>query len=124
VVIASHDLAEVEMLADWIGYLDAGRCLISEPMESLQSRFRHVDVQLAPGGTPTAAFPDEWLDVERAGDRLSFMASNAGADFESEVLRPRFPDAVHWEVRRASLRELFVALARQSRARGRTEVAA
>ena len=44
VVFASHDLLEVERLADVIGLIDEGRLQISEPLESLQARFRKIQV--------------------------------------------------------------------------------
>ena len=33
VLLASHDIGEVEMLADQVGLLDRGRLLVSEPMD-------------------------------------------------------------------------------------------
>jgi ABC-2 type transport system ATP-binding protein len=39
VVISSHDLDELEMLADWVGFINAGSMLVSEPMERLRGRF-------------------------------------------------------------------------------------
>jgi ABC-2 type transport system ATP-binding protein len=44
VLFASHDLAEVERLSDNIGLIDAGKLQISESLESLQNRFRRVQV--------------------------------------------------------------------------------
>ena len=43
VVIASHDLDELEMLADWVGFINAGAMLVSEPMDRLR-RARRRDV--------------------------------------------------------------------------------
>ena len=40
VVICSHDLAELEMLADWVGFISAGEMLVSEPMDDLRARFK------------------------------------------------------------------------------------
>jgi ABC-2 type transport system ATP-binding protein len=40
IVICSHDLAELEMLADWVGFISAGEMLVSEPMDDLRARFQ------------------------------------------------------------------------------------
>ena len=56
VLISSHDIAEIEQLADHVAILDAGRLKLSEPAESLQSRFRRIELTLpaphAPPRTP------------------------------------------------------------------------
>jgi ABC-2 type transport system ATP-binding protein len=123
VLLCSHDIAEVEMLADWVGFIDAGRMRLSEPMDRLHERFRHVEVQLGESSDAAdRALPNEWLSVERAGQRLSFLVSHEGDDLVARVLAPRFPGA-RIDVRGATLREVFVALARQSPARVRAEVA-
>ncbi len=44
VLFASHDLLEVERLADAIGIIDDGHLKISEPLDSLLGRFRRVQV--------------------------------------------------------------------------------
>src|SRR5665213_365147 len=33
VVLSSHDIGELELLADWVGFLDGGRMQLSEPMD-------------------------------------------------------------------------------------------
>ena len=51
VLICSHDLQELEMLADWVGFIDHGRILLSEPMEELRARYnaslREIFVRIA-----------------------------------------------------------------------------
>jgi ABC-2 type transport system ATP-binding protein len=114
IVISSHDIGELEALADWVGFLDRGRLTLSEPMDTLRERLKRVDVVTRNGAeAPPAAFPAEWLSVERAGPRISFLLSGAdrGGD-AGDDLRRWFPEPARIEVREASLREIFVALAR------------
>ena len=125
VLLSSHDIGELELLADWIGVLDSGRMLLSEPMDLLRQRFKRVDVALAGGGAPAAAeLPNDWLSVEHAGGRLSFLVTHADRDLPERAVAVRLPQAAHIDVRDATLREVFVALARQSLSRSRSEVAA
>ena len=44
VLISSHDLDDVERLADWIGFMNEGRLLLVEPVSSLLGRFRLVEI--------------------------------------------------------------------------------
>jgi ABC-type multidrug transport system ATPase subunit len=40
VVVATHDVSEIEMLADWVGFLRDGRIDVSEPLDVLRARHR------------------------------------------------------------------------------------
>jgi ABC-2 type transport system ATP-binding protein len=114
VLISSHDLDELEALADWVGYLHGGKLRLSEPMEGLRERFKQIDVVLAEGAGPMLGkFPSEWLSVERSARRISFLLA-AGNGSEGEELQRSFPEGARIDVRTASLREIFVGLARQA----------
>lgn len=124
VLLSSHDIGELELLADWVGFLDGGQMRISEPMETVKQRFRHVEVVMSQSSGPVPEpLPSAWLLVERAGQRVSFVVSNAdGLDVNREIAA-RFP-AARIDVRDATLREIFVALARRSLPTTPKEVAA
>lgn len=110
IVIASHDLVELEALADAVGYLKEGRLVVSEPMERLE-RFRRVELVLREAGSALPDLPGGRLSEERSGPRLTFIVSDPEGDVAGE-LRRRIPDALHIDVRPATLREVFVALTR------------
>jgi ABC-2 type transport system ATP-binding protein len=115
ILLCSHDLAELEPLADWVGFLAHGRMHFSEPMERLQSRFQRVEVVIADGAQHDGSLDPAWLDVERAGRRLQFLVPNADDALVSRELQARFPDAASLSVRPATLREIFVAMTRATR---------
>ncbi|MEP6491850.1 MAG: ABC transporter ATP-binding protein [bacterium] len=125
VLVCSHDIGELELLADWVGFLDRGKMRLSEPMDTVRQRFKQVEVVMS-GANPLAdgGIPDEWLSVERSGPRLTFLLAHDSAEPIGHVLSARFPHAARIDVRDASLREVFVALARTRRPRTVTEVAA
>jgi len=115
VMLSSHDIGELELLADWVGLLDGGRLILSEPMESLRGRFKHVDVVLRDAAPPAAPTPADWLGVERAGSHVSFVTSRGGDGALLEgAVRSEFPNIGRLETRDATLREVFVALAKPS----------
>jgi ABC-2 type transport system ATP-binding protein len=121
VLLCSHDIGELELLADWVGFLDHGQMTLSEPMETLRQRFKHVDV-VQESVVPDLAISDEWMSVEGAGKRLSFLLPNAD-DERLVALSAQFGGA-QVDVRDATLREVFVALAKRGFTGNRQEVTA
>jgi ABC-2 type transport system ATP-binding protein len=112
VLISSHDIDEVERLADWVGFIDAGRLTLAEAVESVLQRFRLIEVT-GDNGAPVMPSTEHWLPQGTVGRMLRFI----DADYASPDARARiaaaFPGA---DVRDSplSLREIFVALARSS----------
>jgi ABC-2 type transport system ATP-binding protein len=111
VLLCSHDIGELELLADWVGFLADGKMRLSEPLDLLYQRFKRVEVTLPANGGDVEYLAENWLSVERCNDRLSFLSSRADVDAE---LAQRFPPTADVTVRAATLREIFVALARES----------
>ena len=112
-IISSHDVAELEVLTDWVGFLDHGRLKLNEERETLRARFKRVTIVAAADATELAPRAgDEWLSVDRAGRRLTFVTGTAVGDDTAALMRVRFPGAESVEVRDATLGELFVAIAR------------
>lgn len=111
VIISSHDLGELELLADWVGMLERGRMLLSEPMERLHERFKRIALVTSESNAAIPVPGDSWLSVERAGRRLVFVTPDWTEHYEAH-LRSALPRLEQLEVRDASLREIFVALAR------------
>ncbi len=115
VLLASHDLAEIESFATHVAYLDQGRILFTEEMTALSSRFREVELLLdAPAPIP-AIMPEGWLNVEQSGVVVRLTDSRfdpASADTE---LRRCFPNVREVSTRVMPLRSIFVALARSAK---------
>lgn len=110
VLLCSHDIGELELLADYVGFLDAGTMRLSEPMEILRNRFKHVDA-LVPEAPKDWSAPREWMSVERSGARMSFVMSLDTGDTAERSVAARLPGVARVDVRDATLREVFGALA-------------
>jgi len=123
VLICSHDIGELELLADWVGFLDRGTMRVSEPMDVVRERFKRVEVTTSHESTLRADLdlPRDWLSVERSGQRLTFVTSEATDAPIEQLVAARLGAVSQVEVRDATLREVFVALARH---RQSVEVAA
>lgn len=112
VLLCSHDIGELENLADWVGFLDRGRLILSEPLDLLKQRFRKVEVALSPGSlTEMSGLPPTWLSPRRAGNRVSFVTCDHGTQGWEDDVRVNLPSVDRIDVAPATLREIFVALA-------------
>lgn len=118
VLISSHDIDEVERLADRIVLLEAGRLRCSETTEALFARFRRIEVTVPEGAADGGAAPPDWLELERQGRRVRFVAEGYERGATERACRERWPEAAV-TAQRMTLREIFVALARAGRRNGK-----
>ncbi|AHF89732.1 ABC transporter [Opitutaceae bacterium TAV5] len=132
VLLSSHDIEEVERLADHIAIIDRGRLQLAESLEALQARVRRVELRF---GSPAAAAEaarrltgtgnPAWLDVEQAGSRAGFVDTAwRGSDSEracrerllsplaSATDAPGAADNITITARPMPLREIYLTLAR------------
>ncbi len=113
VLVSSHDIEEVERLADHVGVLEGGRLRLSERAETLQARFRRVEVTGAPASA--APTPDQ-ITWERAGTLTRFVETKYAGESTERAWRERFGAEATVAAFPMTLREIFLALARSSRA--------
>jgi len=117
VFISSHDIEEVERLADNVAVIDQGTLRLNESTENLLKRFRLVEISVKDGAVLPTSLPAEWLDVTLSGRILRFTHSDWSEEESSSSIattlggiatdRPTF--------NHLSLREIFVALAKNFR---------
>lgn len=123
VFLSSHDMEEVERLADHVAFLDHGGLVLAEPTERLFTRFKRVEVQhvaelSAPDGDNAATavtIDPAWLGVE-VGDRTLRFVDTAFDETSPGRLEARFPGAAI-DASSMSMREIFLSLARATRSR-------
>jgi ABC-2 type transport system ATP-binding protein len=111
-IVCSHDIGELELLADWVGFLDHGTLRLSEPMDRVRERFKHVEVTMSAEQRDDRALPSDWLSLERSGKRLEFVTSQPSDAPIDRIVTSQLGSVAHVEARDATLREIFVALAR------------
>ena len=111
VLISSHDIDEVERLADWIGFMRGGGIEFAEPVSVLLSRFRLVEV-VSPGDTPASMPRDpDWLSQGTAGRTLRFVDTSHNESDSPSRIAAAFPSC---QIRTTpmTLRDIFIAIAR------------
>ena len=117
--VSSHDIDEVERLADWVGVINAGRLYLSEPLAKLQGRFRQIELVASSTPELPASRPAGWLSVEAAGHSVRILDAHYKEGASEDAVRAAFPSAGPLSLKPLSLREIFLALARTFRLEGR-----
>ncbi len=110
IVIASHDLDELEGAADHMIMLERGEIRASGTLDALQARFRRVMVSGKGAGLERACATTTWWNVERSGRVLTGLA-NVGTDardFGARLEALAGIDEVRIET--LSLRQLYLAI--------------
>lgn len=115
VFVSSHDIEEVERLADRIVMIETGRLKLNETTEALQARFRQVEVTLEATAADISQSPASWLELERAGNLVRFVVADYDRATTEQACREHFPSA-SVVARPMTLRQIFLVLARQGRA--------
>lgn len=101
VLVSSHEISEVESLADRLIWLDRGELKLAENADSLRARFRQIEITLPESEEP----PSGW-NVTRNGPLCRYVSPH----FDPATVRPGAT------VTPMSLREIFVALLRNQAA--------
>jgi ABC-2 type transport system ATP-binding protein len=115
VLLCSHDVDEVERLADRVGILNHGRLVLVEETESLLARYRTVETVLQAPEQPIPTLPESWSEVQRIGRTLRFVESRYDQTRTGGDLRRLFPGSSGLAASPMSLRAIFVTLTRQFR---------
>jgi ABC-2 type transport system ATP-binding protein len=113
VFISSHDLDEVERLVDTVGFIDAGRLVLSEPFDALHGRFRRVELTTDAVADPPP-LPESWTALQRAGRAVRFVETRY-QEGETERRAAAAFSAERVDASPMTLRDIFVALVRERR---------
>lgn len=115
IFVSTHDVDEVEKLADRVGILNQGKLELAEDIESLQGRFRRVSCLLPAEGDLPGGLPGPWLQPRQSGRLVQFVDSRFDEEATSAQIRTHLPGAQDIEAVDLTLKEIFLALAREFR---------
>lgn len=121
ILVSTHDIAEIEMMVDWVGFLRDGRIGVSAPLEQLRESYRWVEFTLATGASLPAVTPASWLRVEQSGQRVSVFGKDIGREAVVQAVGNTLTAIDEHEV---TLREMYLALATPRLTRGHSETVA
>lgn len=114
VFLSSHDIEEVERLADRVVLIDSGKKQLDETTANILESCRLVEVYCRNELPDTLSPPEHWHGFRRVGRSASFGISQAVDDLEEEIAAI-IPEVDRIETREMSLREVFVMMAAQFR---------
>jgi ABC-2 type transport system ATP-binding protein len=123
VFVSSHDIAEVERMADRVVILDNGKLKLEESADDLLARFRAVEIILSGDAGSVVPLPESWLNVETAGRVMRFADSRFNERELAGAVARHVPAAKQYQAAPMTLREIFVALARTYRLIGMSAAA-
>jgi ABC-2 type transport system ATP-binding protein len=107
VFVSSHQLSDVEQIADCVGLIDHGKLLLEASLDDIKSQFRLITAAgNALPQTPSA----EILLVASEGNFCKYLVKKNADAFAAELSRQ---GAIVAEVSPVGLREIFLALVRK-----------
>ncbi|MES3032465.1 MAG: ABC transporter ATP-binding protein [Gemmatimonadota bacterium] len=115
VLIASHDIAEIESVLSDVAILGAGRVQVAGSLEQLQTRYRRITLLGGDAILGALAREQAWLEVSRAGRMLSIVADTERTPLDAAMLRRRYEAADSLTVEDMSLRDVFSSVVRTGR---------
>jgi len=105
VFFSSHQIAEVDQIADRVAIVDAGRAVVSGAIDDLRERYRRIQF-VFDGDAPVMPFRAPGVErVRRQGRTLTIFASR-GADQIVDEARPLQPVSV--DVLPVTLKDIFL----------------
>jgi ABC-2 type transport system ATP-binding protein len=112
IFLSSHDIDEVERLADTVGIVNDGRLVLAEGIEALQARFRTVEVVTDREARVPDAAPESWLRAKAGLHNVRFVHSHYDGEASEKEIRERIAGVTSIEATGMSLKEIYLTLAR------------
>ncbi|MGA2077636.1 MAG: ABC transporter ATP-binding protein [Terriglobia bacterium] len=107
VFLSSHQLAEVERIADWVGIIEKGKILLETRLEDIRQNYRLI--RAAADAAPTISSPD-LIAVQCSENFRSYLVTREAEDFAA-MLRAKGMTIL--EILPVSLEEVFLGLTRK-----------
>jgi ABC-2 type transport system ATP-binding protein len=115
VFISSHQIGEVERIADHVAVLSRGKLLTMDRLDELKASARHFTVTCESESTEAPPLNGHLISSEHRGRQWSVMMRGASPDV-AESLRQR-SGVVHVDEESPSLEEIYLAYLRRSQGR-------
>ena len=108
IFLSSHEIEEVERLADRVAIINQGCRLASDTLENLQLRFRRMEADIVGPITNSIGQPKSWRKFATQGTRATWIETDFSAKSEGEC-QTLFPEA-NVRAYPMTLKEIFVAV--------------
>jgi len=105
VFFSSHQIAEVEQIADHVAIVDAGRAVVAGELDTLRERYRRVQLVFETEA-PEVRFRAAGVERVRRKGRVLTVLSSAGADAIVAEARPLNPASI--DIAPVTLKDIFL----------------
>jgi ABC-2 type transport system ATP-binding protein len=109
VLITGQDIADMERICDYVGFLVKGRLALESPLEELKGKIKRLRLTHEANCPP--ALPSSARLVEQSGRETIFIT----CDCTPDLLNSLRPSGEEMEVEDLSLEEIFIELAQSER---------
>ncbi len=116
VFLSSHQIAEVERVADIVAILHQGRLVLVQRLDDLKAQVREVTFTMSNAAVPPPDLPGELLFRRQRARQWQVLVRTAAEDYLA-ALRGN-PCVQNVEARVPSLEEIFIAYMQQGREAG------
>lgn len=106
VFLSSHQLNEVERVADYIGVMKEGKLLFSDSLNELKENICELSIAVTEAGVPLPTIPGEIIHSEKRGRQWRVLAKELGKDPISKIESQQFVE--NCTFKRPTLEEIFV----------------
>jgi ABC-2 type transport system ATP-binding protein len=107
VLLSSHQISEVERVADIIAILRAGKLLLVERLETLKDQIRELNITMSEAAATGPAIAGQILSQRRHRHQWQILVR--GADEAALTALQNQPSVEELRIRTPSLEEIFVA---------------
>lgn len=107
IFLSSHNLAEVEKVADWVGIIDQGKLLLEAPLEEIRADFRRIT---ASGNALPAERTQQIVSIAVSGSMREYIVRNDSEQFASNL---RNQGATILSVSPLNLEQVFLQLVKK-----------
>jgi ABC-2 type transport system ATP-binding protein len=105
VFFSSHQIAEVEQIADHIAIIDHGRTVLAGTLDGLRERYRRIQL-VFDGDAPEPSFRSPGVARVRRKGRVLTLLSSAGAEAVLNEVRALHPVSI--DITPVSLKDIFL----------------
>jgi ABC-2 type transport system ATP-binding protein len=83
---SSHQLAEVDLIADHIGIIDRGKMIVSGSLDDLKANYQRLNIVLSDSAQPPSRWPEGVESIRQEGRVTSILASHNVDAIAAEAL--------------------------------------